>query len=461
MSRFLLVAPLVLASCNLAPPYSKPDPKLPATFKTSGPWKVAKPADNEARGSWWRLFGDARLNDLMKQAEASNASLEVARHRVDEAKALARADAADLFPTLDLNSSAKRNRSSGEIAYSFSGGRTVTKLHASLDLGYELDFWHRIRNAVRAAEATAEAEEANYRTALLSLQGEVALNYFALQAQDETIALLKRTAQLRKKAVDLAKARFKQGDTAQLDVAQAETELAATESEGIGLEAKRHTLEHAIALLLGRTPSEFSLPVMALPESAPSVPRTVPSDLLQRRPDIASAERAMAALNAEIGVAKAALFPSVKLGLTGGTESSFIEKLANSASRVWGIGPELDLPVFEGGKNRANIEAARARYDGAAANYRDTVLKAVRDVEDALSSIEVLQRQRASQLQTVNASRRTVELAQKRYDAGLVAFFEVLDAQRTQLKAEQEATVIDAQLFANHVLLIKALGGGY
>lgn len=459
--RLSFVPLLLLAACNVAPRYSPPSPQLPAAFKTSGPWRTAKPADHEPRGSWWAAFGDSRLSDLMKKAEAANPDLEAAAHRVTAAKAIARADSADLLPSVLLNQSDKRTRSSGSIAYSFAGGRTVTRLRTTLDLSYELDLWGKVKNTRAASDAAAQAEEANYRSALLSLQGEIALNYFALRAQDETIALLQRTIALRQKAVDLAQARFKQGDTAQLDVAQAETELAATQSEAIGLEKKRHELEHALALLIGRTPSEFSLPALSLPAHPPSVPRSVPSDLLERRPDIASAEREMAALNAEVGVARAAMFPSVKLGVSGGSETSFIEKIVNSASRVWGIGPELQLPVFDGGRNKAKMEAARARYDESAAKYRSTVLAAVRDVEDALSSLEVLQRQRTVQQQTVAAAQRTVELAQKRYDAGLVAFFEVLDAQRTQLRAEQEATAINAELMLNTVLLIKALGGGW
>lgn len=397
----------------------------------------------------------------MKQAEAASPTLEAAMHRVEIAKATARASSAELLPSATVNGSEKRSRSSGTIEHSFAGGRNITHLLNTLDLSYELDFWGTVRNTKRAADANTEAVEADYRTALLSLQGEIAMNYFALQAQDETIALLKRTTELRQKAVDLAKARFKQGDTAQLDVAQADTELAATRSEAIGLEKKRNELEHALALLVGKTPSEFSLPSMSLGNNPPGVPRSVPSDLLERRPDIASAERDMASLNAEIGVAKASLFPSVKLGVGGGTETSFVEKLATSASRVWGIGPELELPIFTGGKNRANIDAAKARYDEAAAKYRSVVLKAVREVEDALSNIEVLHRQRAVQQQTVSSAQRTVELAQKRYDAGLVAFFEVLDAQRTLLRAEQEATFVNGELFTNTVLLIKALGGAW
>ncbi len=461
MSPRLLLLPFLLASCNVAPSYFAPKPKLPSEFKTSGPWRTAKPQDHAPRGAWWRLLNDTRLAELLRKAEAANPSLEVAHQRVVEAKALARADSAALFPFLTVNTSAKRARTSAAIDGTFAGGRSVTRLRGTLDFSYELDLWGKLRNTTRAAQATAEAAQADYQTALLSLQSEVAMNYFALQAQDETIALLRRTTAVRRRAVELANARFKQGDTAQLDVAQAETELAATESQGIGLEKKRHELEHAIALLIGQTPSDFSLPTMALASSPPSVPRSVPSDLLERRPDIAAAERAMAALNAEIGVAKAALFPSLKLGLGGGTESSFVSQLASSASRVWGIGPDVQWSVFEAGKNKAKIAAAKARYDAAAAQYRETVLKAVRDVEDALSGIDVLRRQRAMQQQTVAAAQRTVDLAQKRYDAGLVAFFEVLDAQRTLLRAEEEATAISGELFTSTVLLIKALGGGW
>jgi len=457
----IILSAAALAACNVAPTYEKPSTKLPPEFKTSGIWRMAKPSDAKARGDWWRAFGDSRLSDLMKQAEAANASLEVAKHRVEEAKAIARADTSGLFPFLGASSSLKRVRNTGAVSSTSGAGQTITHLRGTLDLGYELDLWGRVRNRVRASEANAEAVQADYRSALLSLQAEVALNYFALQAQDEEIALLKRTRDVRLKGVQLAKARFKQGETAQLDVAQAETELAATESEAIGLERKRNQLEHAIALLIGRTPAEFSLPTLTLSDAAPGVPRSVPSDLLERRPDIASAERHMAEMNAEIGIAKAALYPSLKLGGTVGAESSVFEHLTSSAARVWGLGPELQWDVFAAGRNRAKIDAAKARYDQTAAEYRDTVLKAVRDVEDALSDIDVLQRQRAAQQQTVDAARRTLDLAQKRYDAGLVAFFEVLDAQRTLLHAEEEQNRISGESFLSTVLLIKALGGAW
>lgn len=452
---------LLLASCNFAPKYDRPVMALPGKFKTSGPWRNAAPSDHLSRGSWWSCFHDARLGGLMSQAEAANPSLEAALHRVEEARALARADRAELFPTLGFTGSAKRTRSSGTVQGSSSAGRTITRDRGTFDVGYEPDLWGRVRNQAQAGEASADAEAARHRSVLLSLQGDLATSYFALRAQDAEMEMLKRAIGLRQKALDLARSRFKQGDAAQLDVAQAETELAAAESEAIGLEKRRAELEHAIALLLGRTPSEFSLPSLPLAGTPPAVPNAVPSDLLERRPDIASAEREMAAQNARIGVARAAVYPSIKIGLNAGLETSFIEQVAKAASKVWGVGPDVQWPLFDAGKRKAETEASEAAYNRTVSEYRATVLDAVREVEDALSGIDVLGRQSAVQDRTVEAAQRTVELAQKRYEAGLVAYFEVLDAQRTLLRAEVDAVRTKGQQFLSTVLLIKALGGGW
>ena len=458
----MLCSCFVMSGCNLAPKYFAPKVSLPAEFKTQGPWRTAKPSDEGARGAWWALFGDSRLGALMKQAEAGSPTLELALHRVTEAKALARADRAGLFPSATLTGSAQRSRGSGNLQFQFAGGRTRTLLGASLDLDYELDFWGRVRNQGRAGVARAEAQEADYHNVLLGLQSELALNYFAIRAQDAQIALLNRTVALRKRTVDLARTRFEQGDIAQIDVAQAETDLASTQAEAIGLEKRRAELEHAIALLLGTTPAEFSLPPKALGAAPPKIPSSVPSDLLERRPDIAAAERQMAALNAEIGVAKAALFPSLSIGLTGGTQSSYLWKLADAPSRVWGLGPaNVDWPLLRGGGIRAGIDAAAARYDQAAATYKSTVLGAMRDAEDALSGLSVLERQAAAQAATVASATKALELSEKRYESGLVAYYEVLDGQRTLLRAEQEATRILGERHLTAVLLVKALGGGW
>lgn len=457
-----LLSLLVLTGCNLAPSFLKPAVPLPSSFKRSGPWRTATPRDEAKRGSWWSSFGDARLSSLMKQAEANNPTLELAMHRVTEAQALARADRANLLPFLTLNSSAQRSRGSSNLKFQFAGGRTRTILGTGLDLSYELDFWGRLRNQSLAGNERAEAAEANRQTALLSLQSELAMNYLALRTQDAQIALLRRTVELRRKTVSLARTRFEQGDIAQVDVAQAETDLNATEAEAIGLERTRMELEHAIALLLGTTPSQFNQPEHAISGQPPSVPKSVPTDLLERRPDIASAERQMAALNAEIGVARAAMFPSVTIGLTGGTQTSYPWKIADAASRVWGLGPAgVEWPLLRGGGVKAGIAASQARYDQAAATYKSTVLAAVREVEDALAGIEVLKRQSAAQDATVAAASQALAFSQKRYDSGLVAYYEVLDGQRTLLRAEQESTRIQGERFLATVMLIKALGGGW
>ena len=375
---WLPVTLLAVQGCNLAPKTAEPDLKLPVEFKTQGPWKVAQPKDHELRGNWWRLFGDSKLSGLMAEAEKASPTLEVARQRVEEARALARADRAGLFPFATVTNSIRRDRSSGAMAFQFAGGRSRNTILNQLDFSYELDFWGKNRNTARAGALRSEAVAATWESVRLGLLSELAMNYFALRTQDAQIALLRRTVEVRARAADLARTRFTQGDIAQVDVAQAETDHAETQAEAIGLERQRGELEHAIALLLGRVPSDFTLPAAPIAGSPPSLPRSVPSTLLERRPDIASAERVMAATNAEIGVARAAFFPSITLGLSGGTQTSFIEKIADSHARVWGLGPAgIEWPVLRGGAVKANAEAAKARYEQSAAQYRQTVLAAL------------------------------------------------------------------------------------
>ena len=455
-------AALSVAACNLAPKFTKPAPALPVEFKTQGPWKLARPRDEEPRGDWWRLFGDARLSALMAEAEKGSPTLELARQRVLEARATARANRAGLFPTMNLSGSARRDRGSGTMAFQFAGGRSRTTLFSGLDFNYELDFWGRNKNTAAAGLARAEAADAALQNARLGLLSELAMNYYALRAQDAQIALLRRTVAVRQRTMEMARKRFEQGDIAQIDVAQAETDLAETQAEAIGLERERGELEHAIALLLGRVPSDLTLAATPISGTPPSLPKSVPSTLLERRPDIAAAERQMQAANAEIGVAKAAFYPSITLGLSGGMQTSFIEKIADAKSRVWGLGPAgLDWPLLNGGAVKANAIAAQARYEQSAATYRLTVLTAMREAEDALTGLSVLKRQSAAQDVTVASATRALELAQKRYDSGLVAYYEVLDAQRTLLRAEGESTRLRGELFVATTLLVKALGGGW
>jgi multidrug efflux system outer membrane protein len=461
-ARITLFSVLSLASCNLAPKLDKPAPALPVAFKTQGPWTVARPRDDESRGNWWRLFGDSRLSVLMQEAEKNSPSLELARQRVLEARATARADRSGLFPTMNLGAGARRDRGSGTMAFQFAGGRSRTTLSHGIDFSYELDFWGKNKNTAAAGLARAEAADAALQSARLGLLSELAMNYYALRAQDAQIALLRRTVAVRQRTMEMARKRFEQGDIAQIDVAQAETDHAETQAEAIGLERERGELEHAIALLLGRVPSDFSLPQLVITGSPPSLPKSVPSTLLERRPDIAAAERQMAARNAEIGVARAAYYPSITLGLSGGMQTSFIDKIADAKSRVWGLGPAgLDWPLLNGGAVKAGAQVAQARYDQSAAEYRQTVLTAMREAEDALTALSVLKRQSAAQDNTVSAATRALELSQKRYEAGLVAYYEVLDAQRTLLRSERESTRLKGELFLATVLLVKALGGGF
>lgn len=462
MLPMLTALGLLGTGCNLAPKYFAPEPDLPVTFKTQGPWRTAKPSDAAPRGEWWRVFGDARLGKLLREADAASPTLELARQRVLEARALARADRAGLFPTMTVSSVTQRDRNSGMMQFQFAGGRSRTSMTQSFDFAYEVDLWGRLKNQSSAGLARADAADADAENVRLGLLTELAMNYYALRTQDAQIALLRRTVAVRQRTVDIAKKRFEQGDIAQIDVAQAETDLAETQAESIGLERRRAELEHAIALLVGRTPTEFTLAASPLDGTPPSLPRSVPSDLLERRPDIAAAERQMAAQNAEIGVARAAYFPSVSLGLSGGSQTSFSNRVFDSRSRIWGLGPAaVNWPLLTGGAVKANHQAAQARYEQAAATYRQSVLAAVRDVEDSLSAIDVLRRQSAAQAATIAAASRAEELAQKRYDAGLVAYYEVLDAQRTRLRAEREATRVRGEHFVATVMLVKALGGGW
>jgi NodT family efflux transporter outer membrane factor (OMF) lipoprotein len=452
---------LALGACSLVPHQPAVAPELPADFSGAGPWRPVRPADEEPRGAWWQVFGDARLARYLEAVERENPGLAAAAARVEEARALVRADQAALVPFLAAAGSVDRTRTSGTLANNFAGGRTRTSIRLTLDVSYEPDLWGRVRHQVQASGARAEAEEGDRRALLLSLQCELALAYYALRAQDAEIALLERTVALRRRAVELARVRFAGGDAARLDVAQAETELAATEAERTGLELRRTELLHAVARLQGLVPGTLALePVpLDLGQPPPSLPRAIPADLLLRRPDLAAAARRVEAANAEIGVARAAWFPRVTLGATGGGQSSAVSLLTSAASQVWSIGPDVDWAVFEAGRTRARVQAAKARWESAHAEYRGAVLLAVGEAEDALAALEVLARQGAALRETVDAAGRTVELAQKRYDGGLVPYFEVLDAQRSLLRAEQDLTRLQGQRFAATVVLVKALGG--
>lgn len=452
-----------LCGCQMAPRFAAPAIALPDQFSAQGVWRQARPDFGDGQpGAWWRVFDDPKLDGLMQRLLSQNLDLAQAASRVDAAREMARAAGAGLWPSASLRQSVQRDRTTGELAFQFAGGRSRNQIFNVIELQYEVDFWGRVRNRRSAGRARAEAAQADWHQALVLLQSDLAARYMELRTQDAQIELLKRTAQVREHAVKLAQLRQQRGDIAAIDVAQAQTDLLETQAEAIGLERRRMQLEQTIALLLAEPPGQFRIAAEAWRPSAITLPRALPAELLQRRADVLSALREVEALNAEIGVARAAYFPSLTLGLRGGTQTSFWQSVGDQNASVWGLGPlALDWPLLRGGLVRAQHRLSKVRYEQGVLAYRQSVLRAVGEVEDALGSWQIVRRQLEMQRRTQQQAALALQLAQKRYDSGLVAFFEVLDAQRTELRAQRELTRLEGESQAIAVLLIRALGGGW
>ncbi len=452
---------------TVGPDYKSPTNAIPAEYKGAelGNWKTGQPLDNVPKGNWWTVYNDTNLNSLESQASQANQQLKAAVARVDQARATARVSRADLLPSLSLDPNFTRQRYSPNADPSF-GNITASTINAPLDLSYEIDLWGRVRRGFESARADAQASLATYYNVLLTLQTDVAQNYFALRSLDAEIATVAGTVDLRNEQVHLVRSRFEGGVGSELDVAQAQTELATTEAEAASLAHQRDELENAIAILVGENPTIFKLAALDNagkiwnPEP-PIIPAGLPADLLERRPDIATAERQMASANAKIGVAKGAFFPVVTLTASGGYLSGDVESLFNWSSHVWSIGPSVSLPIFAGGRNRANLQRARGAYDESVALYRQQVLVAFGDVENSLSGIRQLAVQAEAQARAVTSARRATELATQRYRSGIVAYIEVVDASRDALTAERANAQLAGQRLITTVQLIKALGGGW
>ncbi len=458
-----------LASCTVGRDYARPDvsAQLPAKFDLPAGWKVAEPGGGAkgAKGdaAWWARFRDPQLNTLIARVEAENQGLKAAIARVDQARAIAGAARAERGPQLDFEPAAGRERRSGTTSNNFGGtaGRATTLLSLPFQMQYELDLWGKLRRGVEAADLDAEAAEAARRGVLLTLRAELASHYFEMRALDAEIAIFQNAIALRRKSLELNQLRFLAGDTDEVDVSRAATELAATEAELAALKRGRSDLEDAIAVLVGQPSSGFRLAADPLDSEPPRLPVSVPSELLERRPDVAAAERTMAAENARIGVAQAAFYPSVGITASAGLESAGASELFDIASRTWGLGPQISFPVLDAGRNRAELARARARYDETAADYRGAVLGAVSEVDRALTGVALLGEQAAAQARTLEAARRTVELSEERHAAGVVDYFEVVDAQRTLLDAEQQAARVTGARHVAAVTLARALGGAW
>jgi multidrug efflux pump len=465
-----LMIGLTSATANLltvGPDYKAPTNSIPANYKAAeyGNWKEGRPLDNVPKGNWWTIFGDTNLNSLETSALQANQQLKAAVARVDQARDTARVARSELLPELDLDPSFIRQRYSPNEVPSF-GNVTANAISTPLDLSYEVDLWGRVRRSFESAHADAQASLAEFYNVLLTLQSDVAQNYFALRSLDAEIATVAGTVDLRNEQVKLTQTRYDGGIGSELEVAQAQTELATTEAELATLQEQRDELENAIAILAGQNPADFKLVALEKADTIwhpqpPEIPAGLPSDLLERRPDVAEAERQLASANAKIGVAKAAFFPVVTLTGSGGYLSGDISTLFNWESRTWSFGPGISLPIFAGGRNRANYHRSQAVYAEAVATYRQQVLVAFGDVENSLSDIRHLADQASAQERAVKNAQRAADLALDRYRSGIVSYIEVVDANRDTLSAESADAQLRGQRLIASVQLIKALGGGW
>jgi multidrug efflux system outer membrane protein len=480
MNKSMLTLPaalLVLAGCSLAPAYQPPRVDTPAAFKEaiddsrSNPrndqWKTAEPAENIPRGEWWKAFADATLDDLEARAAAANQEIKAGAARLAQARAVQQNARAGLFPQIGIGAGPTRQRPSPASQGLAADAETtaMTLWRAQGTVAYEADLFGRVSSGVDAATAGSQQREALFRSLQLAIQADVAQAYFSLRELDALAALYADTVRLRAESSALFQRRFDEGDISELEVASARTELASARSEALGIARQRAVAEHSLAILLGQAPAAFALPPQPLTQVTLQVPAGLPSALLERRPDIAAAERAMAAANARIGLARAAFFP--RLNLTGslGYESADLGDLFKWSSRAFVMGPLvgtlLSLPVFDGGARQAGVDQARAVYDEEAANYQQTVLRAFKEVEDNLAHLRLLSDQTQAQGEAVSAARRAARLSQIQYREGSVSHLKVIDTDRGVLQQQRVAVQLDAERARATVNLIRAIGGGW
>lgn len=462
MKTFLLslttAASAIAALPSVGPDYQRPDAPTAATYRD-----VADTTAVALAPDWWRAFNDPALDALETRALAANQDLRAALARVEQACALAGVARSAYLPSLAADPSLTRERSSRNAPNALPDSPATTH-RLSLDLSWELDLFGRVRRLNQSARADLDAAGATFAAARLSLTAEVATTHFTLRALDRELGIVTQTTAVRRDTLQLIQARVRQGTADDVALARAEAELAATEADAAALAIRRSATQNALAVLLGEpAPSSSGLSALdsQLPPPPPAIPAGLPGDLLTRRPDIAAAERSLAAASARIGVAKSAFFPAIALTGAGGYASADISDLTKPDSRLWSFGPSLYLPLFQGGRNRANLARSRAVYDEAAAKYQQSVLVALREVQDALTASRLLGDQAAAQSRAVASARRGADLTQKRYDAGFVSYFEVVDAQRTALAVERADAQLAGQRWITHVALIKALGGGW
>ena len=451
---------VAIAGCMVGPDYVRPEAPTPATFKEGVGWKTAEPRDGMARGHWWEVFGDADLDALELQVDISNQTVQAAEAQVREARAATQAVRAGLFPSVNANATALRSSRNSSNGSSTSSSAT-TSYNAALDASWEVDLWGRVRRGVEASETGAQASEADLAAARLSAQSQLAQSYLLLRVQDAQIELLKDTVVAYDRALQLTKNQYAAGIVARGDVAQAEAQLKSTQAQVLEARIARAQLEHAIAVLVGKPPAQLAIAPRELKALFPAIPLAVPSELLERRPDIAAAERRVASANAQIGVAEAAFYPSLSLSAVGGVQSSALGDLISLPSRYWSVGASLAQFLFDGGLRSAQKAQAIAAYDATVAGYRSTVLDAFQEVEDNLVALSLLEQEAVVQDDAVKFARESATIATNQYKAGTVSYVVVVVLQAAALNSERTSLGILGRRLTASVGLIKALGGGW
>jgi NodT family efflux transporter outer membrane factor (OMF) lipoprotein len=456
----------LIAACAVGPNYQRPATEIPASFKEAAPgWKVAEPSDQHDRGDWWAIYEDPKLNELEDKLNAANQTIAQFAANYRQARALVGEARAAYFPTIGASAGATR---SGSGVASTGNSSTPTRragitnsYDVQLDASWEPDLWGSVTRTVNAQKAGQQGAAADLANARLSAQATLAQTYFSLRSLDSTQRLLDDTVAAYQRSLQLTQNQYAAGVAARSDVIQAQTQLQSAQAAAIDNGVQRAQDEHAIAVLIGVPASIFSLPPMPLTATPPAVPPQMPSALLERRPDIASAERKAAAANEQIGVAIAAFFPSLTLSATGGFENSVFSQLLTAPSRFWTLGPQLAATIFDAGLRKAQTDAARATYDADVATYRQTVLAAFQDVEDNLASLRILEQEIVVQRQAVDSARQALTIVTNEYKAGTVGYVNVLTAQTTAFTAEQKLESIAGERMVSSVGLVKALGGGW
>jgi len=464
-SGWLVVALLAMGTvgCTVGPRYKRPAAQVPDTWKGEGPWETATPKDAIAKGAWWQIFHDADLDQLEQQLLQANQSLAASQSRLAQARAQARIVSAAFFPTVNADPAAQRQEVSKNRA--FSGGElppfTQNNFSVPFSVSYELDLFGRVRRNLEAANASLQGSAADLENVRLVLTAELAADYYNLRESDREIGVVRQSVEIQQKGLDLVNRRHDGGVASGLEVAQQAALLDSTATQLQLVLQQRAQYEHAIAVLLGKPASSFRVAEAPFNAKHPAIPTGVPSEILERRPDVAASERQMAFENAQVGIAMTAFYPHITLGGSGGWESRDISTLVNAPSVMWALGGDLLQPVLNGGRNRANLALTRAGYDESVANYRESVLEAFQQVEDGLSGLALLDQAAKTQEQAVSDSRRALDIANDRYVGGVTTYLDVITAQATLLTNERLETQLLGQQMTTSVFLVKALGGGW